>query len=185
MTLVCPLASLCERDAELFKGVGKTSLIKSIVQTCEDIVHVDPLSPSLPSLDQLRAQRPPSRQKKRLSINSTHQITEVYASTRAYPAWWTDIEESNVLRKRKSFGESVMERNVCFVDTPGYNSGLSMMDTINSVIEYAEAQLSKATYFASIGESELVAMLSGKGGAQVDVTLYMIDQSMSSFIHNI
>lgn len=78
-----------------------------------------------------------------------------------------------------------MERNVCFVDTPGYNSGLSMMDTINSVIEYAEAQLSKATYFASIGESELVAMLSGKGGAQVDVTLYMIDQSMSSFIHNI
>lgn len=185
MTLVCPLVSLCERDAELFKGVGKTSLIKSIVQTCEDIVHVDPLTPSLPSLDQLRAQRPQSRQKKRLSINSTHEIAEVYASTRAYPAWWTDIEESKVLRKRRSFGEYVMERNVCFVDTPGYNSGLSMMDTINSVVQYAEAQLSKATYFASIGESELVGMLSGKGGAQVDVALYMIDQSMSSFNHKI
>lgn len=78
-----------------------------------------------------------------------------------------------------------MERNVCFVDTPGYNSGLSMMDTINSVVQYAEAQLSKATYFASIGESELVGMLSGKGGAQVDVALYMIDQSMSSSNHNI
>ncbi len=74
-----------------------------------------------------------------------------------------------------------MERNVCFVDTPGHSSGLSMMETIESVLHYVEVQLSKETFSASIGKSELVNMLSGKGGAQVDVALYMIAQSMSCF----
>lgn len=158
-------------------GVGKTSLIKSIVQTCEDIVHVDPLTPNHPYLDQLRPRRPKSRHGK-LNANSTDQITEVYASTRAYPPWWTEIDESKVFRKRKSLGESVMERNVCFVDTPGYSRTLSMTEGIESVVQYVKAQLVKATSFTTVGEGELVSMLSGKGGTQVDVALYMIAQKL-------
>lgn len=56
----------------------------------------------------------------------TTQITEVYASTRAYPAWWSDLEESRILRRRKSLGDSVLERNLCFVDTPGYGNKTSV-----------------------------------------------------------
>ena len=90
------------------------------------------------------------------------------------------MEDTKVFRKRKSIGEFVMERNVCFVDTPGYSSGLSMTEGIDSVLHYVEAQLSKAHSFANMGEGELVSMLSGKGGTQVDVALYLITQSRSS-----
>ena len=62
-------------------------------------------------------------------LQSTLQITEVYASTRAYPAWWSDLEESRVLRRRKSLGDSVLERNLCFVDTPGYGNKTSVRVT--------------------------------------------------------
>lgn len=72
-----------------------------------------------------------------------------------------------------------MERNVCFVDTPGYSHALSMTEGIESVVQYVKAQLAKATSFATLGEGELVSMLSGKGGTQVDVALYMIVQSSS------
>lgn len=72
-----------------------------------------------------------------------------------------------------------MERNVCFVDTPGYGRTLSMTEGIESVVQYVKAQLAKGTSFATIGEDELVSMLSGKGGTQVDVALYMIAQSLS------
>jgi hypothetical protein len=59
-------------------------------------------------------------------MQTTSQITEVYASTRAYPAWWSDLEESRILRRRKSLGDSVLERNLCFVDTPGYGNKTSV-----------------------------------------------------------
>ena len=107
-------------------GTGKTALIKAIVQTCEDIVHVDPLITTPISAPQSRKS---SRSKSRsgsADLQSTTEITEVYASTRAYPAWWSDLEESRVLRRRKSMGDSVLERNLCFVDTPGYGNKLSV-----------------------------------------------------------
>lgn len=57
---------------------------------------------------------------------STTELTEIYASTRAYPSWWSDLEESRILRRRKSMGDSVLERNLCFVDTPGYGNKTSV-----------------------------------------------------------
>lgn len=72
----------------------------------------------------------------------------------------------------------MMERNVCFVDTPGYSHSLSMTEGIESVVQYVKAQPAKATAFATIGEGELVSMLSGKGGTQVDIALYLIAQSL-------
>lgn len=112
-------------------GVGKTSLIKAIVQTCEDIVHVDPLSPAPLAIPETR--RKSSKSKSRngsTDIQSTAQITEVYASTRAYPAWWSDLDESRILRRRKSMGDSVLERNLCFVDTPGYGNKTSVSTSL-------------------------------------------------------
>lgn len=161
-------------------GVGKTSLIKSIVQTCEDIVHVDPLSPNLPSIEQLPSRKSLSKLSS-ASLRSTNKITEVYASTKPYPTWWSDIEETKVLRRRKSMGDTVLERNLCFVDTPGYSHGMSRMESIESILQYVEAQFTKPFVDTTGSQGDFVSLLSGSGGFQVDVVLYMIAQGMSSF----
>lgn len=114
-------------------GVGKTSLIKAIVQSCEHIVHVDPITPSSvlsssvtrPASAAVGKQRSSRRQSSRESAGTT-QITEIYASTKPYPEWWSEVADFRVLRRRKSLGDAVLDRNICFVDTPGYGSGSSV-----------------------------------------------------------
>lgn len=120
-------------------GVGKTSLIKAIVQSCEHIVHVDPITPSARLSSSamggsvhaavsgsLGGGRRGRRQAGRGGITGTSRITEVYASTKPYPEWWSEVEDSGVLMRRKSLGDAVLDRNICFVDTPGYGSGSSV-----------------------------------------------------------
>ncbi|MCJ1437357.1 hypothetical protein MMC27_006744 [Xylographa pallens] len=158
-------------------GVGKSSLIRSIVQICEDIVHVDPLSSHSPSLESL------STRKSKMSSNTVqfsvaNQIIEVYASTKAYPSWWSDFEDSKVLRRRKSGGDTVLERNVCFVDTPGYDSGTSVLESMDSVLHYIEAQMAKNTSFSNMSDIDLLSMLGGAGGFQVDVVLYLFTKDL-------
>lgn len=118
-------------------GVGKTSLIKAIVQSCEHIVHVDPIAPSSllsssvagpgPSIPAASGgrQRGSRRQRSRERAGTT-QISEVYASTKPYPEWWSEVDHLRILRRRKSLGDAVLDRNICFVDTPGYGSGSSV-----------------------------------------------------------
>lgn len=121
-------------------GVGKTSLIKAIVQSCEHIVHVDAITPTVPGLT---ASTPPLRRHKSSPSTSssgsssrrqsprsgdvaTGSIAEIYASTKPYPEWWSEIDDFKVLQRRKSLGDAVLDRNICFVDTPGYGSGSSV-----------------------------------------------------------
>ena len=149
------------------------------MQTCEDIVHVDPLSPNIPSIDQLPSPKSKSKPNS-ANARSTNKITEVYASTKPYPTWWSDIEETKILRRRKSMGDTVLERNLCFVDTPGYSHGMSRIESIDSILKYIEAQFSKPFADPSGSQGDFVSLLSGNGGFQVDVVLYMIAQGMSS-----
>ena len=144
------------------------------MQTCEDIVHVDPLS-SNPASVELPARRKSSKQDSR-SSRSTQQITEIFASTKSYPPWWSDIEDMTVLRRRKSLGDTVLERNLCFVDTPGYHNGISKMETIQSVLQYIEVQLRKPFSALTASEGDIAGLLSGSGGTQVDVVFYLIAQ---------
>ncbi|KIX02684.1 uncharacterized protein Z518_08626 [Rhinocladiella mackenziei CBS 650.93] len=139
------------------KGVGKTSLIKSIVQLCEDIVHVDPV----PSNSARASQRD--------SPGLLELVNEVYASTKPYPAWWSNVEESRILRRRKSMGDLVLERNICFVDT-------SDSVKLEKIIHYAEQQLISA--MTSVGQltNEFSGLLSGRGSSQVDVILYLMSK---------
>ena len=93
---------------------------------CEDIVHVDPLSAPTMTLPETKRQSKSKARSGSTDMQTTSQITEVYASTRAYPSWWSDFDESRILRRRKSMGDSVLERNLCFVDTPGYGNKTSV-----------------------------------------------------------
>ncbi|KAL5336340.1 hypothetical protein BJX70DRAFT_284909 [Aspergillus crustosus] len=153
-------------------GSGKTSLIKSIVQICEDIVHVDFFDepPSSLSVSHCgRSSRTPHR--------STHahahpHISEIYASSKPYPSWWSDLEDSRVLRRRKSTGEIVLERNICFVDTLGTCSS----GQTDSIIQYMSQQLLRATSALDGSNADFQNLLAGNGGSQVDVILFLLSQ---------
>lgn len=135
-------------------GTGKTSLIKSIVQLCEDIVHVDPISNSTI----LRSKG---------SSRTANAFQETYASTKPYPAWWSDVDESRVLKRRKSMGDLVLERNICFVDT-------SHDRDATLATAYIKQQLQKSLLTTGNGSTEMTSLLSGFGGSQVDLVLYLV-----------
>lgn len=115
---------------DLVLGIGKTSMVKAIVQTCEHIVHVDPIPSQTESNTHMKQVSLP-----RNASNSTSSILEIYASTKPYPEWWSMLDEPHLSQRRKSLGDSVLERNVCFVDTPGYQNG-SSVGCANYVVNY-------------------------------------------------
>ncbi|KAF2234044.1 hypothetical protein EV356DRAFT_447313 [Viridothelium virens] len=153
-------------------GTGKTSLIRSIMQCCEDIVHVDPL-PTSQSTSQINEKSPKSSQSKERPA-STSVFSEVHASTRSYPAWWTEDEESKTIRRRKSMGDAVLERNICFVDAPSYTGYETSLPNLEPTIQYIDRLLHRNVAFKSLTDSELLDMLSGNGGVQVDLILLVL-----------
>lgn len=109
-------------------------------------MHVDPLSSTPSAVTETRRK---SRTKSKIGdsdIQATSHITEVYASTRAYPSWWSDLEESRVLRRRKSMGDSVLERNLCFVDTPGYGNKTSVSIELKHPYRFSNSQVVSGVY---------------------------------------
>ncbi|XHF99102.1 hypothetical protein AWENTII_002611 [Aspergillus wentii] len=159
-------------------GSGKTSLIKSIVQVCEDIVHVDPFpSPAPPSPHSWS--RPQTRITQVQSMPTV--ISETYASTKPYPPWWSDLEDSRVLRRRKSMGDIVLERNLCFVDTPA--NSLSRAGQTDTIVQYMHQQLLRATDSLDSLNIDFQNLLAGNGGSQVDTIIYLIsEESLSTDI---
>ncbi|KAK8058954.1 hypothetical protein PG994_009402 [Apiospora phragmitis] len=155
-------------------GVGKTSLIQAIVQTCEHIVHVDPIVSPANSRRSSRINDKATGPKRNPS-DYTH-ITEIFASTKPYPKWWTELEGSRLDSRRKSLGDTILDRNICFVDTPGYGRGASAMEGIVPCVEYVESHLTRASS-DSLSDQEMLHLFGGGGGGgfQVDAVLYMID----------
>ncbi|KAH6850394.1 hypothetical protein B0I37DRAFT_113367 [Chaetomium sp. MPI-CAGE-AT-0009] len=170
-------------------GVGKTSLIKAIVQSCEHIVHVDPITPSAllgasamsrsahSAVSGSPGGRKGRRQSTRGSLAGTSQITEIYASTKPYPEWWSEVDDFPALMRRKSLGDAVLDRNICFIDTPGYGSGSSSMDTITPVAQYIEAHLQRINS-NFLTDSDLLNLLGGEGGVQVDAVFYLVSNRL-------
>ena len=70
-------------------------------------------------------------------------------------------------------GDTVLERNVCFVDAASSKSS-------NYAAHYIEQQLLRTINCANQASSELTSLLSGKGGSQVDLILYLVSHGKSS-----
>ncbi|KAK9417121.1 hypothetical protein SUNI508_09139 [Seiridium unicorne] len=158
-------------------GVGKTSLLKAIVQVCDHVVHVDPIVPHPGSRRSSKATTRPGLARRR-SSDSTRAICEIFASTKPYPEWRTELDDLHSSQRRKSLGDQILDRNICFVDTPGYGTGSSAMESIIPCVEYVESHLNKVSSDA-LSESEMLNLLGGDGGYQVDVVLYMVDRNLS------
>jgi hypothetical protein len=141
--------------------------VKSIVQTCEDIVHVDPLP--VGKIPIFKSSSKGKQVCKALRQSSTF---EIHASTRPLPPWWSEMEESKVLRRRKSMGDTVLDRNLCFVDSSSH-------DLCNTVSEYMTFQLQRAVKAPAEANSDFASLLSGGGGSQVDVVFYMLSKGQN------
>lgn len=72
-----------------------------------------------------------------------------------------------MLRRRKSVGDAVLERNLCFVD-------ISHSAKLDHVVHYLEQRLLEAQTSIGLNSPSLAGLLSGRGGSQVDVILYLI-----------
>lgn len=145
--------------------IGKTSLIKSIIRHCDDIVHVDPVSTFTPSQS--------AETTKNTSYEPTKDFTEIQASTRPYPLWWSDMESSRGMWRRKSFGEGILERNICFIDTPGMGSD----ETNERIVNEIEALQLENAHIESMSDNQLLNLFSGEGGTFVDAVLYLFEPS--------
>lgn len=140
------------------KGVGKTRLIQSICRTCENIVHLDPISGT------------------RVEGRATD-IAEIGASTRPYPLWWTDFESRRMLVHPKSIGsDSMLERNLTFVDTPA----LDTIEHISQISQYFKSSLIRTANPDRLNDIELLNLMSGEGGSQIDVVLYLLEPAQVS-----
>lgn len=79
-------------------------------------------------------------------------------------------------------GDTVLERNLCFVDTPGYTNTGYVAEGIGSVVDYVETQINKISSVSNASYGELVNLMSGRGGTQVDLVFYMILKGVSRYI---
>ncbi|KXT14703.1 hypothetical protein AC579_6391 [Pseudocercospora musae] len=143
------------------RQVGKSSLIRSLFRTCEHIVHIDQISPSMPS-------------EFSFATESSHYVpttafTEIQASTRPYPTWWTDLGSRRMLLRRASVGDGVLDRNLTFIDTPGIEDD----SQVQSIRDQVTASLGRTLRMECMSDAELVNLLSGDGGVQIDAAIYV------------
>ena len=66
-------------------------------------------------------------------------------------------------------GDTVLDRNLCFVDTES-------REDCNHIFEHMALQLQKTLRPPATSNHDLAALLSGTGGSQVDVVLYMLSE---------
>lgn len=137
-------------------------------------MHVDPISSQSPIPHRSDSKRTATSLP---GHSATRAITEVFASTRPYPTWWSELDDSRVLRRRKSFGDCILERNLCFVDTPGYSIDGRASETNDAIVNYVEAQLRRVTSASDLKDGDFMNFLTGNGGPQVDVVLFMFSRS--------
>ena len=140
-------------------------------------MHVDPLSPSQ-SYAQSRPPKSKSRTKK--AEHTITRVTEIHASTKPYPHWWTDAEENGVLRRRKSSADTVLERNICFVDTTGYSQDSAEKD-MSMVVDYVESLLYQTSSVTTLEDNDVLGVVSGSGGVLVDVVIYLLPSSKPKY----
>ncbi|KAM3415953.1 hypothetical protein BST61_g9443 [Cercospora zeina] len=150
------------------KRVGKTSFIRSIFRSCEHIVHMDQVLPSIPTQSSFVTESS--------HYMPTTMFNEIGASTRSYPSWWTDFERRSKLHRRMSVGEGVLERNLTFIDTPGLEDD---DDQVQQILNHVKLTLRRTAHMESMSDSEIINLLSGEGGLQIDAIVYLFGPSTS------
>ncbi|KAI7705644.1 hypothetical protein KC353_g12749 [Hortaea werneckii] len=133
-------------------GVGKTTLIQSILRSCEDIVHAD--------------------QPVNITPDDRSPIHETTASTKSFPRWWRDMESSRTSNRRRSVGEGLLQRNICFLDTPGLSDDVEAQQ----VLRCFDQTILRTLHLERLTDAELTSLLGGEGSSTlVDAVLWIFD----------
>ncbi|KAF4908640.1 Poly(A) polymerase pla1 [Colletotrichum viniferum] len=103
-------------------------------------------------------------------------IAKTLASTKPFPQWWREPTSISSLSGSDTAGDIVLDRNVCFIDTPGYQETCRPSDTVEQVSHYVESHLHKCR-LDDLNDSNVLRTISGGGGLLVDAVLYMISSS--------
>jgi hypothetical protein len=158
-----------------FSGSGKSSLIRAIIQQCDDIVHVD-VAQEMATVDNFESlaesARSPTSPASRHKSQSPIQLR---ASTKAYPSWFLELEESSASKRRPSAVESILDRNISFVEFPSYGSGESDTKFVPSLVE---TMFMHADVGSVESEQAVMEILGGSGGHLIDAVLYIFADSM-------
>ncbi|KAK1975519.1 Septin-domain-containing protein [Colletotrichum cereale] len=155
-------------------GLGKTALIRAITQSCSHIVHVDPTMPvAMASAGLLPANALPNDPP---ILQGTFQITETFASTRPYPPWWKESAQTSCVSSPSNVDDTILDRNVCLVDTPGYQETCRPVDTVGQISQYVESHLQKSR-LDGLEDPDVLKTISGSGGLLIDAVLYTISSS--------
>jgi hypothetical protein len=73
--------------------------------------------------------------------------------------------------------DAVLERNICFVDTPGFTRGSTEKEEMERVVEYVESLLYQTSSVTTMEDSDVLGVVSGSGGVAIDVVLYLLPPS--------
>lgn len=124
-------------------------------------------------------------------------ISEIHASTMARPQWWDSHDgEGPGEPHHSSFVDTILDSNICFVDTPGHECSKvrflthgnfdvvidqwQISDAISLSHEYIESHL-RPHLSSSVEDSDMLRMLGGSGGSLVSAVLYLIPPSGKYF----
>lgn len=157
-------------------SVGKTSLIESLTSACESIVHVDPKVSAGPNDDDVG-----------VDPRAENSITEIKASTKPLPSFRcaTNTAERDFSRRQSlvdsdvSSKDNALDRNVCFVDTPGFGSSDSLSGCMDTVISYLEDKFRQTADLVNISQQKQAVNLISSATSlseftHVDAILYLI-----------
>ncbi|ATY59492.1 Cell division GTP binding [Cordyceps militaris] len=126
-------------------GTGKTSIIRSIYQCCEHIVHIDAVN-----------------------THFSGPVLETHASTRPYQWWQTEIPSETLRRRSSTSVEDILDRNICFLDfTP--QSPISTRHAFDFLESTLAPLLEK-----QMADADLISLLSNGNEPIVHAVLYML-----------
>ena len=95
-------------------------------------------------------------------------MSATLASTRPCPEWWTNAEGGKLpaSRRRSSIlKDTVLERNITFLEAPCVGQAL---------LDFCEQMFQVNHNLAMASDDTVLGVLSGHGGVQVDLVLYIL-----------
>jgi hypothetical protein len=99
-------------------------------------------------------------------------FAEIYASTRAYPSWWCEADGRPVSRSTTS-RDTILDRNITFIDMTGEHESDAYRNS-NQAMSYLQHSLKRTLSLSTLTEHELLDLISGNGGTQVDLIFYVL-----------
>ena len=147
------------------KREGKSSLIKALAQSTEDIVHID----YFPQEQDNDVEKEKKTKKSEDDRAQPQHRTEFHASTRPYPAWWSQEADHHVTKRRRtSTGDDlILDRNLHFLETRA--EGTADIDSCITALE-------RTLHSQRSSDPVSLRLLSNDTGTLIDLICYVTDK---------